>query len=195
MHEVFHILFAYLVLGFAFATLFAGPVWRKHPFSAEALRALPEPFLLSLATLGPAFLVHELMHRAVARRHGIGARFVSSPIGLALTVILASLANLLFAVPGGVVVERVEDVGLSGRIALAGPLSNLALLPVYWSLLGAGRTLARYGLLINSTLALFNMLPLEPLDGSKVRRWSPAVWLLCFGVVLLAYTQITRTLL
>jgi len=32
------------------------------------------------------------------------------------------------------------------------------------------------GVAINAWLALFNMLPIGPLDGSKVLSWNPIVW-------------------
>lgn len=195
MREIWHIVFAYLMLAFAFGALFAGPKWREKPFSSEAFLALPKPFAMALVTLGPAFLVHELSHRVTAIRRGVSARFVSSPVGLATTVILATVAGVLFAIPGGVIVEDALDVVSSGRVALAGPLSNLAMLPLYLSLRGVLGEVSRYGLIVNSALAFFNMLPLEPLDGAKVMKWNKAVWLIAFITSMVIYTSIVRELL
>jgi Zn-dependent protease len=44
----------------------------------------------------------------------------------------------------------------------------------YWSLLGS------QGVFVNVFLALFNLLPVPPLDGSKVFAWSKARWATVF---------------
>jgi Zn-dependent protease len=71
-------------------------------------------------------------------------------------------------------------------IALAGPLANLLMalgwVGVYWlsqSLLASGHSwagvplqmMARVGIILNIVLAVFNMLPLPPLDGSALVAW------------------------
>lgn len=80
----------------------------------------------------------------------------------------------------------------SGIISVAGPVVNLVFalisLPL-WLATAQGTTfeiqLSNFGnffqlaLLINVVLAAFNMLPIKPLDGSKIIRWS---WLAFVGV-------------
>lgn len=72
--------------------------------------------------------------------------------------------------------------------AAAGPISNLLLAVLCGLLLGLGRrfapefvdqpgvwTLLTYGVMLNVSLALFNFLPVPPLDGSRVvARYIPA---------------------
>ncbi|MDO5826532.1 MAG: site-2 protease family protein, partial [Methanosphaera sp.] len=38
--------------------------------------------------------------------------------------------------------------------------------------------LSQVGFSVNSFLALFNLLPIPPLDGSKVIRWNLPLWLI-----------------
>ena len=72
--------------------------------------------------------------------------------------------------------------GQNGRIALAGPYSNLVLwtlgLPAFilfqTGILG---TVVFYWMVANSILGAFNMLPFGPLDGKKIKNWSePVFW-------------------
>lgn len=60
-------------------------------------------------------------------------------------------------------------------VALAGPLSNIALALVFGLLmrffgfnLGQSAGLVSFVVLINITLAIFNLVPIPPLDGSKI---------------------------
>ena len=76
----------------------------------------------------------------------------------------------------------------NGRVSLAGPLTNLVVSLAFtggWlALVGAvSGDLAFYagGILfftgyINSFLGVFNMLPIPPLDGSKVLAWNIGIW-------------------
>ncbi|MEM1760792.1 MAG: site-2 protease family protein, partial [Desulfurococcaceae archaeon] len=40
---------------------------------------------------------------------------------------------------------------------------------------------------INSWIALFNLIPLPPLDGSKVINWKPTLWLSAFILSIILY--------
>jgi Zn-dependent protease len=69
-------------------------------------------------------------------------------------------------------------------ISLAGPLTNILLSAAFFMLLLLssqeaifGRA-ASFGLMINLTLAAFNLLPFGPLDGKKIFESSRIVWLI-----------------
>ena len=78
--------------------------------------------------------------------------------------------------------RRKDDKEL--KISIAGPITNLVLAALFFVLIQMGvlsgliLTAAVYGIIINLILAAFNMIPFGPLDGAKVFRSSPMVWVI-----------------
>ncbi len=148
-------------------------------------------FPITLMTVGLGFVLHELAHRYVARSYGAYAIFKAWPTGLMIMLALAVIGSpFLFAAPGAVYIysqyiSRKEN----GIISIAGPITNLAL-GLFFAMLGflaapfmGSDTLSilafdalRIGFRVNIFLGLFNMLPIFPLDGSKVIAWDKAIW-------------------
>lgn len=162
--EIRDLLVAWLVLGLAFANLLGG-------------LAL-SPVIVSLATVGIGFLLHELAHRAVARNFGLGARFEAnySFLGLAF---LMSFFGFIFAAPGAVYTSGSRTEGQQVAISVAGPVTNVLLAAVFFFVPGQ---LGAYGFSINSWLALFNMIPFAGLDGESVYRYNQPLYFLVVGV-------------
>ena len=150
--------------------------------------------------IAPAFLVHETAHKVVARKYGCWAEFRASPGGLRFGIFIAALTGIVFMAPGAVMVAGNTTRSQFGKIALAGPVSNVAL----WGLgLGAillGAANSTLGELIlfpwlrgNAILGLFNMLPFGPLDGKKIRSWSlPVFWIWLIICVSLVWFNLTH---
>ncbi len=133
-----------------------------------------------------AFLGHELAHRYVANRLGYFARYEASYPWLALAVVLPALTNFIFAAPGAVVVSQYSIWGRASPrdlfyISAAGPATNigLALLALPLAHLVP---MAWFFAKINAWLALFNLLPIPPLDGYKMFRAFPAYWAAALAV-------------
>ena len=160
---------------------------------------------IGLVTFTPGFLVHEIAHKVQARKYGCWAEFRASPGGLRLGLIVAALIGVVFMAPGAVMVAGNTSREQFGKIALAGPVSNVAL----WSIgLAFAVTVGSpniyfdlfifYWMMANGILGALNMLPFGPLDGKKIRTWSvPVFWIwliICLSMVWFNFTQLSSLL-
>lgn len=154
--------------------------------------------IIALVAVGFAFVLHELAHKFVAVRYGFYAEYRMWVQGLILAVITAYF-GFVFAAPGAVYIHG-EHISReeNGKISLAGPLTNIALAVIFFLLIPLSSfspilsAIIGLGFIINSFLALFNLLPISILDGAKVFRWNPLIWLITagFAFLLVAYSYI-----
>jgi len=143
-------------------------------------------FVMSLLTVGVAFVLHELAHKFSAMRYGYWAEFQKDNQMLLVAVLMAALVGIVFAAPGATYIYGNATRTENGRISAAGPVTNLLLcipFAALW-LLGGGllAVVGLVGLRVNAMIATFNMLPISVLDGRKVLAWKPAV----FAVLMVA---------
>ncbi len=179
--EINHLTLATLAFTMALAFMFSGGI----------MGALSDPsaFLvygvLALVTFTPGFLVHEIAHKIQARKYGCWAEFRASPSGLRIGVLLAAIIGIVLMAPGAVMVAGNTTREQFGKVALAGPVSNVVL----WCIglasavaFGGGGGIVDdviyYWMWANGILGALNMLPFGPLDGKKIKTWSDVVfWL------------------
>jgi len=162
---------AWAAISFAFAIAFGGGL---------AGLTMDIRFLLSFAvaglTVGIGFIAHELSHKVLAQKYGCWAEFRSFDQMLMLAI-LFSFFGFIIAAPGGVFIKGRVTRERNGKISAAGILANIAVALLFF-LLGisipvpAVQTVAVYGMMINSWLALFNLIPFMGFDGSKVLAWN-----------------------
>ncbi len=138
-----------------------------------------------------AFIIHEMGHRYVAIRYGYVARFRLWAWGLAMTLVIvfATGGGLVFGAPGAVYIapavmsfydsnyRKADPERDNMIISAAGPGINLAFAVIFLTLIfvipqGFLSTISRFGFILNVGLGSFNMLPVRPLDGSKIFRKS-----------------------
>ena len=193
--EIRDILIAWFALGVAFFLAETGAVFNPKIITTNATLLYPllgknfyptasQIFLIALFSVGPGFVLHELSHKFVAERYGFWAEFRMWPLGLVIAL-ATSVLGFIFAAPGATYISG-NNISESenGTISVAGPMTNvgvaLVFLPIL--LLGSGvwELLGFVGLYINLFLATFNMLPIMPLDGAKVFRWSKVRWAALF---------------
>ena len=180
--EIKDLIKAWIAISIAFAiVIFFSPTIKTNVYTS---------FIISSLTVGIGFLLHEMGHKLVAQRYGCFAEFRAFDTFLILAIAIAvfTRGSFVFAAPGAVMISGPVGVRRNGKISVAGPAVNLALALFFLSVLlippaGILKTIAVYGFLINSWLALFNMIPFGNLDGAKVLRWNKAVYAL---VVLIA---------
>ena len=169
---------AWLAVSLAFAIVLVGV-----SFSVKFLMGM----VLAAFTVGTGFLLHELGHKIVAQRYGCFAEFRSFDQML-LLCILMSFFGVIFAAPGAVMIAGHVTRERNGKISAAGPLVNivLALLFLAGNLIRPSMVF-QYGMLINSWLAMFNMITFWQFDGAKIWAWSKPVWgsMIAIGIVLL----------
>jgi len=138
-------------------------------------------FVMSLVTVGVAFVLHELAHKFAAMRYGYWAEFKKDNQMLLVAVVMAALVGVVFAAPGANYFYGNASRTENGRISAAGPITNLLLCIPFAALwvFGGGGLIGLVGLVglrINAMIAAFNMLPISVLDGRKVLAWNPAIF-------------------
>lgn len=146
---------------------------------------------VTIAILLFSVIIHEVSHGVVAEKLGdptarrLG-RITLNPIphiDLVGSIILPAIAVIMhlpllgWAKPVPIDIRQFKDPMRDFAItAMAGPVSNLAQVMVYSLVfhvsLSSGwlfvATIASWGIYINLLLALFNLLPIPPLDGSRL---------------------------
>jgi Zn-dependent protease len=137
--------------------------------------------LVAFVSTTTGFFLHEMAHKFVAQRYGCWAEFRYSQQGLLIALLLSAIAGFLFAAPGAVYIAGRIDERQNGIISIAGPLTNVTVALVAIPLMLVTGGIVAWGfytvIFFNSFLAIFNMIPVMPLDGAKVWRWNPAVYI------------------
>lgn len=204
--EILHLAFGVVGITIAFSLALGG----ARGCAGDALVCedmIDVPRLLALlpysaAVVLPAFILHELAHKIVAQQKDMWAEFRANYFGLTGGIILTAMFKILLSVPGAVYIVGNATRRDAGVISIVGPMVNLvigysaflldAIFPGVEIPQADGFGISSLFELIvysNALLASFNMLPIGPLDGRKVWRWSIlgffGMWLLIVALVML----------
>lgn len=179
-----HILKAWIAISIAFSIAI-------RPFEYLTLS-----LLTSSITIGFAFLLHELAHKYLAIKYRCYAEFRANN-NMLIFMLIMSIFGFIFAAPGAVQISGNVTKDKYGKIALVGPLTNilLAIFIFPFLFLNMGNILSvifSFGFMINSWLALFNMLPILGFDGHKIFHWNKKVFYCMLGasIFLLVLMQV-----
>lgn len=185
--EILHLVASLVVLTIAFAVAFAHPrtfTDFRAPTEAEfqgAISILPGVFVL--VVLG--FMLHEFAHKLVAQRLHLWAEFRASIGGLAAALGFGLFTPFLFAAPGAVIIVGDATRKDGALISIAGPMTNIVIGFAFLPFVSSGANPPEFGsfgnffeaaVLVNALLAVFNLLPFPPLDGSKIVRYSIPIY-------------------
>ena len=192
--EINHLVISMFILTLSF-TFALTPFNLRLGFN---LYNLPYGLTLSFIAITTAFFFHEISHKFMAQKYGLWAEYRMFPQGLLIAFILGLLSGFVFAAPGAVMFQGGARNYETGRIAMAGPMANIIIalitLPLYLfvfyetEFLG---TITGFICYINAFLAVFNLLPFGPLDGTKIIRWNATIWII---MLILSITVFTVTI-
>ncbi len=153
----------------------------------------PETMIIVAFGVGTGFLLHELAHKFTAQRYGYAADYEASPTGLLLALGLSIITGggFVFAAPGAVMIrgrrgfyspDEDQSAKEFAYISVSGAVVNLLLAISFFIssffVTGLAHAVLMTGARINVFLAGFNMIPFGPLDGAKVWRYNPVLWLM-----------------
>ena len=172
--EIFDLVVMTAALGYVFMSYIPKP---RTPYQIASQHGFSwEDFKFAVYVTAPAIVLHELMHKFVALAVGLKeAVFHAWYFGLFIGIFLKLIGSpfILFA-PGYVSMSEGSPL-VTALTAFAGPGTNLLLFLIAGLILNRKTKLTKNQAIllyltkqINLFLFIFNMLPIPPLDGSKV---------------------------
>ncbi len=173
--EIRDLFLSILVLTLAFTFYITG-----FPFAVPPLHYFLYALIISFLAIVFSFFLHEMAHKYVALRYGYPAAFRKWDMGL-LLALLISFFGIIFAAPGAVYIYGFPTLKENGRISAAGPIANIV---VGFSLMSFKFISSPFSFIfvyiaaLNFFIAFFNLLPIGPMDGVKIIRWSLPLYIL-----------------
>lgn len=185
LSEVRDLIIAFIVISLCFAIVEGGRDTNL------VLNILP----IVMVGVGAGFILHELGHKFVSMKYGYWAEFKLWPQGL-IFALVTSFFGFVFAAPGAVYTyANYMTDEINGKISIAGPIVNIVLALIFLAIAVAVYPDAFYsetsalifiissvGYSVNSFLAVFNLLPIGNLDGSKVLDWNFGIWIITIAI-------------
>ena len=172
LQEILNLAIVTVVIGYIFSSSLKRPTTEYSLIKGSFAY---DDFKLALLSAAPGVILHELAHKFVAMSFGLVAVFKAWWFGLGLGVFLKFINSpFIIVAPGYVSISGLNDPLLIGITAFSGPLINLILFGISTYALNNYKLKRNTAILlylskqINLILFIFNMLPIPPLDGSKV---------------------------
>jgi len=117
----------------------------------------------------------------------------------AIITLLSIISPFKIISPGAVMIGGMADRKTIGKISIVGPSTNIVLALLFLLLFQVSQISIvfgfafAFGVLINSFIAVFNLIPFGILDGFKVFSWNKVIWAVAFSIslALTIYSYIT----
>jgi len=184
-NEFYQILIAIAVLTIAFS--FALAPYPPLANLSYVLSNLP----LSFFAIITAFFCHEIAHKYMGQKFGYWSEFRMYSQGLLLALFLGIFTGFIFAAPGAVQIRGMPNKEEMGKIALAGPLTNIILSSLFITLwiveTGLIAQISFFIGYINAFLALFNLIPFGFFDGKKIFTWRKEIWFMLVAISIILF--------
>jgi len=169
--EIVNLIILTLSMGYIFSGYIKDPSHRSF-----GKRFNLENFKFALLVSAPGVVLHELGHKFVAIALGLSAQFFVFWWGLGIAIFLKLISSpFLIIAPGYVGISGASTELQSVLTSLAGPTVNIIIFFVASFILNYSKKLTRKQAFflyltkkINLFLFIFNMIPIPPLDGSKI---------------------------
>jgi len=184
-----------LVVALAITILiFSSGMYRQPILSLVTVLSNPKLLLYVITVVTISLVPHEFLHKYVAMKLGYPARYMLSK-RLALLSLISILLPFKIIATGYVAVFSWYPIPRrdEGLIAVAGPTINLILALATTTLyVVLGNFLLWFIAWINSLILFFNLLPIPPLDGWRILKWSFKLWITIFliSIALLVVTYV-----
>jgi hypothetical protein len=157
-----------------------------------------DPILVGIYIVmgGVALTFHEIGHWYLTRRYECYTEVRFWGLGAIIMVITSWFFGNVFAQPTLTLVRHrlPLDQRSIGLIMLSGPALSVLIALLCLCLVPLGglfRTAGMIGFMINLMAGVFELLPIQPCDGSDVRGWSRAIWALVFLPLVVIYLAVT----
>ncbi len=155
-------------------------------------------FLTTIIIVVIAFAIREITHRTISLWMGYRSQYKAWFLGLVIGLVVAFVSNgyLLFIAPGALVITHLPIHRLGkfwhelnykhlGWIAMSGAIANIIFAIILKSLhLATGAGLFHKAMMINIWIALFDMIPIPPFNGSRTFFGSRYAYIYVLGSII-----------
>jgi Zn-dependent protease len=187
--EITHLLLSIIALTLAFSFALTNNNLIEIYFGGFNLDRLIIGLIKSFLGVIIAFFCHEISHKLIAQKYRLWSEYRMNNKGIILALILGLLTPIVFAAPGAVIFRGKVRIFEMGLIAIAGPLANIILASITFTIylfisteLIILNEILAFVCLINAVIATYNLLPFQVFDGNKILKWNSKIWFITFLV-------------